>query len=129
MVVSAASGRGLCGASHAHFAQIALRTGQTALPEHLAVHWSRIVSSFKNDKRYISDLPFFNEGLIRVSTLAWVTGVAAVVFRTQRVSVGQQPAGRAVQVAMTGAATSEVPDEDAFVGALCQSHSDPCRQH
>lgn len=39
VVVSAASGRSLLGASHTHFAQITLRARQAAFPEDLAVDW------------------------------------------------------------------------------------------
>lgn len=81
------------------------------------------------EKAHIRQYVIFQEWPIHVSTLVWVTGVAAVVFHTQRVSVGQQPASRAVHVAVTGATASKVPHEDVFVGALCQSHGDHRGQH
>lgn len=61
VVVSAASGRSLLRASHAHFAQIALRTRQAAFPEDLAVHWNSRQASVQQQTsrngilRWVSD--------------------------------------------------------------------------
>lgn len=60
--------------------------------------------------------------MIGNGTLVWITG-AAVVLQAQRVPVWQQPARRAVHVAVTGAPTSQVPDEYVFAGALCHRHA------
>ena len=56
-----------------------------------------------------------------ISTSVWVTGGTAVVLQAQCVFVGQQPAGGAVHVTVTGATASEVPDEDVLAGAFCHS--------
>lgn len=121
VVVSAASGRRLLGASHTHFAQVALRTRQAAFPEHLAVRWnsSRPQSSCRLDRMVL-----FDEFASPASTSLRVAALAAVVLHTQPVPVGQQPAGGAVQVAVAGAAATEVPDEDVFVWTLCHRHGD-----
>lgn len=51
------------------------------------------------------------------TTFVRITGGAAVV--RQAVSVWQEPACRAVGVAVAGATTSEIPDEYVPAGALC----------
>ena len=58
-----------------------------------------------------------------MNTFVGVAARAAVVFMAEGVPDRQQPASRAVHVAMTGAPAPQVPQKDILAGAPHQCHS------
>lgn len=67
--------------------------------------------------------------LLQSATLVGVTWWAAVLLLIQHVSVRQQPACRAVHVAVAGAAAVQVPEDHVFAGALCHGDANHWWKH